>query len=202
VSRLILAAVVAGMLAVGCAEIRPYIDGLLGMPPVKDVKAFGEAVADRDWPAAHDTFLRIQDTYVAIMGANTIEEEYGSECTSAMSMFFVSGNISTVKILRDSPITDLIESVGSLRTVYAVTIGPRVIHVGKGHPLDLVHEVSHIVQWESAQSTFPLQYLPTVILMGSEGYRASVFEQDAIMQSWEFQKEYGDVCEQPIGAPT
>lgn len=188
-------ACLVSVLLTGCVGLKGAIQSVLDSPIAQDTKAFGEAVADRDWKGVHDSALRLQDAYVVIAGAQTIEQEYGAECASALSMFFVDGHIRTIRIVRDSPLIALVEKVGALRRIDAMTLGPRVIHVAKGSSLPLVHEVAHALQWQTTQHTFLLQYLPLIILGGGEGYEASVFEQDAKMVAREFRDEHGVICE-------
>ena len=190
---------------VGCADLKgTFLEikhTVLASPVVQDAQLFGQAIVDRNWKEVHDSGLRLQDAYVVLAGAQTIEAEYGRECAATLTTFFASSHVGSIRILRDSKVIDVVESVGTLRNVYAMTLGPNVIHVGKDKPLDLVHEVAHTAQWASAQSTFLLQYLPVVILGGGEGYEASVFERDARMVSHEFHEEFPGVCVEPtLGA--
>lgn len=185
----------------GCGWISGVIESPAVNAIVKDAEAFGTAVMkcstlkdDCRWKDVHDSALRLQDAYVVLAGVRTIEEEYGGDCATALSLFFMDDDISTVQIMYDSPFIALLEQIGPLRRIDALTIGPRVIHVRKGATLPLAHEVAHIVQWASAQETFLIQYLPVVLLAGGEGYTASVFEQDAMLASDEFTKGYGAVC--------
>ena len=193
-----LTAVLVLFILVGCSQLHRLGETVVHNPVVQDIEAFGKGVVARDWKVVHDSGLRLQDAYVVLSGAKTLKEEYGAECSAALSLFYVSPDIGSIRIVRDSKLIDVIEKVGTLRSINAMTIGPRVIHVGKGKVLNAPHEVAHTQQWVVAEETFPLQYLPTVILLNRSGYEMSVFEQDARMVAAEFQKQYGPVCDDPV----
>lgn len=184
--------VIAGMF-MGCAQLKNPFHTVLAHPISQDSKALIVGIKHLDWPAVHDNALRLQDAYVVLGGAETLWHEYGPTCTTALEAFFDDPTIGTVRILRKSPLIGLVEKVGTLRSINAITIG-RVIHVGKNKVLNLPHEVEHIQQWRNAGSSFAVQYLPTILVLNKTGYNKSIFEQQARQQDITFTAQYGAVC--------
>lgn len=177
----------------GCAQIKSLISVASDQPIARDAKALVAGIKHLDWPAVHDNALRLQDAYVVLSGAETLRHEYGLICTTALETFFDDPTIGTARILRRSPLIDLIEKIGTLRNINAITIG-RVIHVGKSKVLNLPHEVEHVQQWRNAGSSFAVQYLPTILVLNKTGYDKSIFEQQARKQDIAFTDQYGPVC--------
>ena len=176
----------------GCADLKQFTNSAESHPIVVDSQTFVQGVTDLDWPKVHGAALRLQDAYVVIAGSRTLRHEYGPICVNALEEHFKVSGLGSIRIVRDSELVTLIERWGTLSTVYAVTIGPRVVHVGKDQVLDVPHEVAHTIQWAEADDSFLIQYLPVVVL---GGYEQSVFEIEAKAQATAFTDQYGVVCE-------
>ena len=176
----------------GCADLKRFASSAEGHPIVVDSRIFVQGVKDLDWPKVHGAALRLQDAYVVLAGSRTLRHEYGPVCVNALEEHFEVLGLGSIRIVRDSGLVKLIERGGTLSTVDAATIGPRVVHVGEGRVLDVPHEVAHTIQWAEADDSFLIQYLPVVVL---GGYEQSVFEIQAKAQALDFTDNYGVVCE-------
>ncbi len=184
----------------GCAQLQGLMKDVVpnNVTPFDGTTLLIEGIVTKDWKKAYEGIIVMQDFYVALFGAQTIAEEYSAECVTSLEIFFNDFEVGNMYVLRESPVVREIEKRSNLFSINAITIGPNVIHVGKGKVLNVPHEVTHRQQALEAGETYWVQYLPVILMFLKTGYEKSFFEQDAREQDALFVETFGNVCALPI----
>tara|TARA_R110000744_G_scaffold30262_6_gene71675 strand:- start:4464 stop:5078 length:615 start_codon:yes stop_codon:yes gene_type:complete len=195
--RLLLLSLAFLLISTGCIQFKAAYTKAFESPIGVNAKSFVDGVKEKDWPKVYDSALRLQVQYAVLVGSQTVEEEYGTPCAQALAAYFDDPDMGSVVILRDSPLIGWVEMAGPLNNITGITIG-RVIHAGAiDTGLKIPHEIAHVQQYAQVGDTFPVQYLSTLLTLGSRGYYESFFEQLARGHDAAFIAEYGGICESP-----
>lgn len=186
--------IIITILSTGCSTITAGWQKAKELAFVQDLEALVQATKDKDVDAFYNEAVNLAHTYVTVVGAPTLLEEYGPECVLELEVFFGIDDLENIAIIRNSKIIAKVEQWGALSEVRAMTLTKDIILVGRDKVLNVPHEITHVRHHRVNGSTFPVQYLPTVLFLGGSGYEKSVFEVEAREMDAAFRVGSRDVC--------